>query len=158
ALRRHRAGDPLVRQPAVGRVQHAPLHRLPHGRECLRQALAAQRARGPARAHAAQAEGSLMRYVLRRLALYVVAAWASVTLGFVLPRLMPGDPATALLARLRSKLAPESLAAMRDALGFADGSLAHQYAIYWRHLLHGDLGLSIAYYPVPVGEVIGTGL
>jgi peptide/nickel transport system permease protein len=99
-----------------------------------------------------------MRYVLNRLALYAVAAWAAVTLGFVLPRLMPGDPATALLARLRGKLSPAALASMRDALGFADGSLLRQYATYWRHLLHGDLGLSVAYFPVPVGEVIGTGL
>jgi peptide/nickel transport system permease protein len=99
-----------------------------------------------------------MRYVLRRLALYAVAAWAAVTLGFVLPRLMPGDPATMLLARLRGKLSPAALASMRDALGFADGSIARQYATYWRHLLHGDLGLSVAYFPVPVGEVIGTGL
>ena len=99
-----------------------------------------------------------MRYVSRRLALYAVAAWAAVTLGFVLPRLMPGDPATMLLARLRGKLSPAALASMRDALGFADGSLAHQYATYWRHLLRGDLGLSVAYFPVPVGEVIGTGL
>src|SRR5947209_20448242 len=99
-----------------------------------------------------------MRYVLRRLAVAVVAAWAAVTLGFVLPRMMPGDPATALLARLRGKLSPAALASMRDALGFADGALVHQYATYWRHLLHGDLGLSVAYFPVPVAEVIDTGL
>jgi peptide/nickel transport system permease protein len=99
-----------------------------------------------------------MRYLGRRLGLYLVAAWCSVTLGFVLPRLMPGDPAVTLLARLRGKLSPESLAEMRDALGFANGSMVTQYAVYWRHLLHGDLGLSIAYYPVGVGEVIGTGL
>jgi peptide/nickel transport system permease protein len=99
-----------------------------------------------------------MRYVLRRLALYAIAAWAAVTLGFVLPRLMPGDPATTLLARLRGRLSPAALSSMRDALGFAHGSLAHQYALYWRHLFHGDLGLSVAYFPVPVGEVIGTGL
>ena len=71
---------------------------------------------------------------------------------------MPGDPATALLGRLRGKLSPAALASMRDALGFADGSFAHQYVTYWRHLVHGDLGLSVAYFPVPVGEVIGTGL
>ena len=99
-----------------------------------------------------------MRYVLNRLALYAVAAWAAVTLGFVLPRLMPGDPATTLLARLRGKLSPAALSSLREALGFADGSLVHQYLVYWRHLLHGDLGLSVAYFPVPVGEVIGTGL
>jgi peptide/nickel transport system permease protein len=99
-----------------------------------------------------------MRYLLRRLGLYSVAAWAAVTLGFVLPRLMPGDPATTLLARLKGKLSPEALTAMREALGFAHGSLLTQYAAYWRHLLHGQLGLSIAYYPVPVGDVIATGL
>jgi peptide/nickel transport system permease protein len=99
-----------------------------------------------------------MRYVAKRLALYAVAAWASVTLGFVLPRLMPGDPATTLLARLRGKLTPEALAAMRAALGFGDGSWLAQYAAYWRQLLHGDLGLSVAYYPVRVGDVIATGL
>jgi peptide/nickel transport system permease protein len=99
-----------------------------------------------------------MRYVLKRLALYLVAAWASITLGFVLPRLMPGDPATTLLARLRGRLNPTALAALRDALGFADGSLITQYVVYLRHLVHGDLGLSVAYYPVPVAEVISTGL
>lgn len=99
-----------------------------------------------------------MRYVLNRLALYAAAAWAAVTLGFVLPRLMPGDPATTLLARLRGKLSPAALAAMREALGLADGSWPRQYAVYVGHLVHGDLGLSIAYYPVPVGEVIATGL
>jgi peptide/nickel transport system permease protein len=99
-----------------------------------------------------------MRYLLRRLGLYAVAAWAAVTLGFVLPRLMPGDPATTLLARLRGRLTPEALGAMRDALGFAHGSLLTQYVTYWRHLARGDLGLSLAHYPVPVGEVIATGL
>ena len=59
-----------------------------------------------------------MRYVCKRLALYAVAAWAAVTLGFVLPRLMPGDPATALLARLRGKLSPASLALGSTRLQF----------------------------------------
>ena len=99
-----------------------------------------------------------MRYLLRRLGLYTVAAWAAVTLGFVLPRLMPGDPATTLLARLRGKLSPEALTAMREALGFAHGGLLTQYAAYWHHLLRGEFGLSIAYYPVPVADVIATGL
>ena len=37
-----------------------------------------------------------MRFLLRRLALYLVAAWASLTLAFVIPRLMPGDPETVI--------------------------------------------------------------
>jgi peptide/nickel transport system permease protein len=81
-----------------------------------------------------------------------------VTLGFILPRLMPGDPATALLARLRGKLTPAALVAMREALGLADAPLTSQYVLYWKHLGRGDLGLSAAYYPAPVSQVIGTGL
>src|SRR5262249_45947834 len=142
-LRRHRAGDSALRWPLVGGLQHAPFRRFSQRRRSVRQAVAAQRAREPvgadAPAPAPRRRRALMRYVLRRLALYAVAAWAAVTLGFVLPRLMPGDPATALLARLRGKLTPAALAAMRDALGFADGSLLHQYTSYWRHLLRGDL-------------------
>lgn len=99
-----------------------------------------------------------MRYLLRRLALYAVAAWASITIGFVLPRLLPGDPATTLFARFRGKMSPEALASMREALGFQHGSPVAQYFSYLRHFLAGDLGLSVAYYPVPVGEVIATGL
>lgn len=99
-----------------------------------------------------------MRYLLRRLGLYLVAAWAAMTLGFVLPRLMPGDPATTLLVRLRGKLSPAALDAMRAALGFAHGNLAAQYLTYIGHLVRGDLGLSLAYYPVRVGDVIATGL
>jgi peptide/nickel transport system permease protein len=99
-----------------------------------------------------------MRYVLRRLALYLVAAWASLTLSFLLPRLMPGDPTTTLLARFRGRLQPEALVALRDALGLHPGTLGSQYIYYLRHLLEGDLGRSVAYYPVPVGEVISTGL
>jgi peptide/nickel transport system permease protein len=99
-----------------------------------------------------------MRYVLRRLGLYAVAAWAAVTIGFVLPRLMPGDPATTLLARCRGKMSPTALAALRDALGFTHGSWATQYIVYLGHLARGDLGLSVAYYPARVGDVIATGL
>src|SRR5262249_1107874 len=87
ALRRHRAGDPPLPRPLVGRVQPAPLPRLSQRRRSVRQALAAQRAREPAGADtpapASRRRRALMRYVLRRLALYAVAAWAAVTLGFV---------------------------------------------------------------------------
>ena len=33
-----------------------------------------------------------MTYILKRLGYYLLALWASVTLNFLLPRLMPGDP------------------------------------------------------------------
>jgi peptide/nickel transport system permease protein len=99
-----------------------------------------------------------MRYVLRRLGFYLVAAWAALTLNFVLPRLMPGDPATALFARFRGRLGPEALQALRETFGLTDAPLWSQYLTYLAHALKGDYGLSIAYFPSPVANVIGTGL
>ena len=99
-----------------------------------------------------------MRYILKRLGFYLLAAWAAVTLNFFLPRLMPGDPAAALFARFRGRLGPEALGALREAFGFIDAPLVAQYLTYLGHVLKGDLGISIAYFPSPVLEVIGNGL
>jgi peptide/nickel transport system permease protein len=97
-------------------------------------------------------------YLLRRLGFYALALWASLTLAFVLPRLMPGDPASAIFARFRGKLRPEAMQALRAALGFTGGSSFHQYGSYLSHLAHGDLGLSISHFPAPVSQVIGRAL
>ena len=52
-----------------------------------------------------------------------LAAWAALTLNFFLPRLMPGDPATALFARFRGRLAPEAMQALRETFGLTDAPL-----------------------------------
>jgi peptide/nickel transport system permease protein len=99
-----------------------------------------------------------VNYLLRRLAFYALAAWASITVNFVLPRVMPGDPATAMFARFKGKLQPEAMAALREAFGFTGGSLWTQYVAYVKHLTHGELGVSVAYFPAPVGSVLQEGL
>ena len=48
-----------------------------------------------------------MHYILRRIGFYLIAAWASITLNFFLPRLMPGDPATVLFARFQGRMRPK---------------------------------------------------
>ncbi|NOT33105.1 MAG: ABC transporter permease [Candidatus Eisenbacteria bacterium] len=99
-----------------------------------------------------------MRFLLRRLGFYAVAAWVALTLNFFLPRLMPGDPATALFARFRGRLAPEALEALRETFGLTQAPLWKQYLTYISHALRGDFGISVAYFPAPVAHVIGTGL
>jgi peptide/nickel transport system permease protein len=99
-----------------------------------------------------------MSYLARRLGLYLVAAWASVTLAFVIPRLMPGDPATAMFARFKSKLTPEAIAALRKTFGFTDAPMIEQYGQYLSHVADGDLGVSVSHFPSKVNEVIGDGL
>jgi peptide/nickel transport system permease protein len=99
-----------------------------------------------------------MRFLLRRLGFYLVAAWVAVTLNFFLPRLMPGDPATALFARFRGRLAPEAMQALRETFGLTHAPLWSQYLTYLGHAARGDFGISVAYFPTPVVNVIGTGL
>jgi peptide/nickel transport system permease protein len=99
-----------------------------------------------------------MRYLLRRLGFYLIAAWTALTLNFFLPRLMPGDPATALFARFRGRLSPEAMDALRETFGLTDASIFRQYVTYLAHVLRGDFGISVAYFPSPVADVIGTGL
>jgi len=97
-------------------------------------------------------------FLLRRLGFYALAAWVALTLNFFLPRLMPGDPATALFARFRGKASPEVLAALREVFGLTGAPLVSQYLTYLSHALRGDLGVSVAYFPSPVSEVIAAGL
>ena len=100
----------------------------------------------------------MIAFALRRLGFYLLAAWVAVSLNFAIPRLMPGDPAAVIFGRFQGRLAPEALDALKAAVGLTEAPLLSQYVTYLRHLLSGDLGLSVAYFPSPVAEVIGTGL
>ncbi len=99
-----------------------------------------------------------MRHLLKNLGLYALAAWASLTLNFLIPRMMPGDPASAMFARFAGQLQPEAIDALREAFGFTNEPLLKQYLTYGSNILQGNLGLSVAYFPATVTEVIGTGL
>ncbi len=99
-----------------------------------------------------------MNYILRRLGFYLIAGWISLTLNFFIPRLAPGDPASALQARFQGKLDPAALSAMKVAFGISNEPLHVQYGQYVKNLFQGQLGTSIAYFPAPVSEVIGSAL
>lgn len=100
-----------------------------------------------------------MSYVLRRLFFYLIAAWASITFNFFLPRMMPGDPGNVLLAKLRGQgdIRPETIEAMMKAYGVSDDPLILQYFDYLKNIFQGELGISTSWFPAPVTQVIGTG-
>ncbi len=98
-----------------------------------------------------------MKYLLRQFGLYLLAAWASLTLNFILPRLMPGDPVTALIARMHGRLRPDDIEAIKEAYGFTSGPILDQYVQYLSHVLRGDFGISISAYPAKVSAIIATG-
>lgn len=99
-----------------------------------------------------------MKFLLRRLGFYGLAAFFAVTLNFLLPRLMPGDAAGAMFARFQGRLSPEALEGLRKAFGASDRPLWSQYLDYLGKLLHGDLGVSTSQFPATVFEVVWTGL
>ncbi|MES2640613.1 MAG: ABC transporter permease [Myxococcota bacterium] len=99
-----------------------------------------------------------MSVLAQRLGLYALAAWFALTLNFLLPRLMPGDPAQALFARFQGRLEPAALDALTVTLGLSDAPLHEQYVTYVSQLARGELGISLVYFPSPVSEVIAGGL
>ena len=97
-------------------------------------------------------------YIIRRFSFYLIAAFAALTLNFIIPRLMPGDPASIIFARFKGKLKPEAIDAMRESFGLTNDPILVQYISYLKGILKGDFGTSIAYFPEPVSEIIGNGL
>ena len=100
-----------------------------------------------------------MRYLLRRIGFYLVALWVAITLNFLIPRLMPGDPVLLLVAKLQGRLDPHAIEGLRLQFGLnTHESFWTQYLRYLNDLAHGNFGLSINYYPTPVSEVIGSAM
>jgi peptide/nickel transport system permease protein len=99
-----------------------------------------------------------VRYLLRHIGLYLIAAWASLTLNFLLPRAMPGDPVSALIGRMHGKFTPQQIEALRAAYGFTNAPILEQYFQYLGHVLRGDFGLSISAYPAKVSTIISSAL
>jgi peptide/nickel transport system permease protein len=96
-----------------------------------------------------------MVYFLRRLGFYLVALWVAVTMNFLLPRMMPGDPIDAIIAHNQGRLPPTAITALRAQLGLSNAPLWQQYFTYLGNLVHGKLGVSFDYYPATVGSMLG---
>jgi peptide/nickel transport system permease protein len=85
----------------------------------------------------------ILRTVLLHLSGAVFVLWAVATLIFFAVRLIPGDPALAVLGGPGSQASPEALALVRAEFGF-DQPLLQQYLNQLGRLLTGDLGQSYA--------------
>jgi peptide/nickel transport system permease protein len=100
-----------------------------------------------------------MRYVLRRAGFFLVTLWAAVTLNFFLPRLMPGNPAIAMMGKFRGKINPQALTALETLFGVnTKESLPAQYVDYLRDIATGNWGISLTFFPTPVSDVVRTGI
>ncbi|MFC4638403.1 ABC transporter permease [Deinococcus hohokamensis] len=97
-----------------------------------------------------------MPYLLRKFLILLLTLWVAVTLNFVLPRFVPGDPVGAMMARYQGKLDPSAVEALKLAYGLGDqGGLLGQYVTYLGKMIRGDFGRSIGQFPTPVSDIIG---
>ncbi len=96
-----------------------------------------------------------MAYIIRRLEFLVITLWAAVTINFLLPRLMPGNPAQAVMSRIRGPVNPEIRHTMEVAFGLdTHQSILAQYGQYLGDIAQGKFGVSISNFPTPVSQVI----
>ena len=101
-----------------------------------------------------------MRHLLRRVGFYLAALWAAVTFNFIIPRLMPGDPAEAYIAKLQTQqVTREQINAIRELFGVNPNiPLWKQYLDYLNSLLHGNLGIATSQFPSPVVDILRQSL
>jgi peptide/nickel transport system permease protein len=101
-----------------------------------------------------------VRYVLRKLGFYLVAAWVALTINFFLPQLIPGNPVEVLLTKM-SQSGPVPAGeqqVLTRLLGLGHGNIFQKYWQYADSVTHLRLGLSISNFPTPVSTEIGSAI
>ena len=102
-----------------------------------------------------------MPWLARRLLFYVFAIWVALTINFLLPRLMPGDPIGGVLQHLspsQIQANPGIVQTYQVLLGGGDSSIWHDYVTYLGRIVHLNFGISTSNYPAHVSTVIGRTL
>lgn len=102
------------------------------------------------------------RYLLRKAGWYALSFLVAVSLNFLLPRLIPGNPAAVIVQQL-AQGGTQSEAVQRLYRTFMaefglDQPLHVQYFRYLGKVLQGDLGTSFMQYPAKVTDLIGKAL
>ncbi|AEJ62058.1 ABC-type transporter, integral membrane subunit [Spirochaeta thermophila DSM 6578] len=97
----------------------------------------------------------MKRYFIRKIGVYLLTFFVAVTIDWLIPRFMPGDPIQSMLAR--AQLRPDAYKIIyshyTQAFGL-DLPLWKQYLNFWGAVFRGDLGISIYRFPTPVMKVI----
>jgi len=101
-----------------------------------------------------------MLVIARRLFFYLVTAAVAISLDFLIPRLIPGNPVDAILAKMQGvTITPAIIHALDLQFGVnTSSSLWGQYTHFWSNVMHGNFGVSSANGFEPVSSVIRQAL
>src|SRR5512137_1332809 len=102
------------------------------------------------------------RYFLNKLGWFAITFVCAFILNFILPRLMPGDPVAAIVARLAQGMANttgvQAIYQQYADLFGTNRPMIEQFFIYVRNVFHGDFGYSISQYPRTVADTLGSAI
>ncbi len=95
----------------------------------------------------------MVKYIAKRLGIGLVTLFLLITVTFFLMHVIPGSP----FAGESTKLPVKVVERLNEKYGL-DKSIAEQYVIYMKNLLHGDFGVSIYRKGKSIAKIIENGL
>ena len=99
--------------------------------------------------------GIVRRYFGRKILIYIITLILAVTIDWLIPRFMPGNPIQVLISRANLKAESANLMYTYYMQAFGlDVPIWQQYLNFWNALFHGDFGTSIWLFPQPVLQII----
>lgn len=99
----------------------------------------------------------MKKYFGRKILIYLITFFLAVTIDWMIPRFMPGDPITNMLSR--ASVNSNAYEVMHDYYTHVFGldlPVWQQYINFWGNLFHGDLGISVYLFPKPVTKVLAS--
>jgi peptide/nickel transport system permease protein len=97
-----------------------------------------------------------MRFVSRRLGFFLLTLWVALTLNFALPRLMPGNPALAIIGKFRGGISPQAVKVLEAQFGLnTHQNIVVQYFHYLGNVATLKFGTSLTTQPgASVGRIV----
>ena len=98
------------------------------------------------------------RYFLNKALWFVVTLVCAFILNFFLPRLMPGDPVAAIVARMAQGMSDatgaQAIYQQYTELFGTNKPMFEQFFIYIKNVAQGDFGFSFSQYPRLVSDIL----
>ena len=102
------------------------------------------------------------KYFLNKLLWFLVTFLFAFLLNFILPRLMPGDPVAAIVARyaqgMTNATGVQAIYEQYTELFGTNRPMTEQFFIYLRNVFDGNFGFSFSQYPRTVSDVIKSSI
>lgn len=99
-----------------------------------------------------------LKYFTTKLLWFLVTLVVAFILNFILPRLMPGDPVAAIVARMAQGMSNttgvQAIYEQYTELFGTNRPMIEQFFIYVRNVFRGDFGFSFSQYPRTVADVL----